>query len=166
METFLRKCREWNITVKEQDFEEYLRDESHLTGHASVLIQARDVRDVARVMRLAHSLNVPVTVVSGKTSVTGGPVPLGGALLDVKHLDALDPNDPTVVGPGVILKQYKDWVHARGLFYPPDPTSEDSCTVGGTVATNASGHRVICTVDQVLHQRSNHSTSQWLDHDH
>jgi FAD/FMN-containing dehydrogenase len=37
------------------------------------------------------------------------------------------------------LKHYKDHVASRGLFYPPDPTSEDSCTLGGNVACNASG---------------------------
>lgn len=139
MENFLKDCRELHIPVKETDLEDYFRDESRFSGHASALIRARGLEDVVHVMRLAYTWSIPVTVVSGKTSLTGGPVPLGEVILDVKRLDALDPDDPTNVGPGIVLKQYKDWVSSKGLHYPPDPTSQDSCTLGGTVATNASG---------------------------
>ncbi len=96
-------------------------------------------RDVIHALKLANRFRIPLTAVSGKTSLTGGPVPLGGVILDVKELAPIDPSDSTLVGPGVILRQYKDYVASRGLFYPPDPTSQDSCTLGGNVACNASG---------------------------
>ncbi len=139
MQRFLRECRDLQLPVRETDFEDYLRDESRFTGHASAVVRARNVQDVVAVVRLANRSSVPITVVSGKTSVTGGPVPLGGAVLDVRGLDAIDSDDPSQVGPGVILKEYKQWVEARGLYYPVDPTSEESCTLGGNVASNASG---------------------------
>ena len=88
---------------------------------------------------MAVKYGVRLTVVSGKTSLTGAPVPLGGVIIDLAGLDSIDPDDPSVVGPGTVLKRYRDYVDSQGLFYPPDPTSADSCTIGGNVACNASG---------------------------
>ncbi len=78
-------------------------------------------------------------MVSGKTSLTGSSVPSTGVVLDIKALNAVDPADVSIAGPGINLKAYKTLVQGKGYFYPPDPTSEDSCTLGGNVATNASG---------------------------
>ncbi len=139
MQGFLQECRKLRLSVLETDIEGYLKDESRFTGRASAVVRARNAQDVVSVFTLANRWNTPVTVVSGKTSVTGGPVPLGGIILDVRALDAVNPYDPTEVGPGVILKEYKQRLEAQGLSYPVDPTSEDSCTLGGNAATNASG---------------------------
>lgn len=139
MQDFLTECHDLQLSVMEANFENYLKDESRFTGHASAVIRARNAQDVVTVATLANRWSVPITVVSGKTSVTGGPVPLGGVILDVRGLDTMDTDDPTHVGPGVILREYRQWVASRGLYYPVDPTSEDSCTLGGNVASNASG---------------------------
>ncbi len=136
---FFSDVRGLGIPVVRTGFEGYLRDESRFQGFADGLIRALQPRHVRDVLRLARSWNVPITVVSGKTSLTGACVPVGGVVLDVKGLDFVDPRDPSRVGPGVILRHYKDHVDRMGLFYPPDPTSEESCTLGGNVACNASG---------------------------
>ncbi len=136
---FFSDVRGLGIPVVRKGFESYLRDESRFQGSADGLIRALQPRHVRDVLRLAGSRHVPITVVSGKTSLTGACVPKGGVILDVKGLDFVDPRDPSRVGPGVILRHYKDHVDRMGLFYPPDPTSEESCTLGGNVACNASG---------------------------
>ena len=136
---FFSDLQERGFSVLRQDFDDYLRDESRFAGTAEGVIRAREERAVVEVLQLANRWDVPLTVVSGKTSLTGGGVPLGGAIVDVRGLDFIDPQDPSRVGPGVVLKHYKDYLQTRRFFYPPDPTSEDSCTVGGTVACNASG---------------------------
>ncbi len=82
---------------------------------------------------------MPLTTVGGKTSVTGSSVPVDGIAVDLRGLDHLDPNDPGLVGPGVLLGRYKEFVDRSGLFFPPDPTSAASCSLGGIVACNASG---------------------------
>ena len=105
----------------------------------SALIRAREIRHVVETVKLAVKYTVSLTVVSGKTSLTGAPVPLGGVIIDVAGLDFIDPEDPSEVGPGTILKRYRDHLDSRGLFYPPDPTSADSCSIGGNVVCNASG---------------------------
>ncbi|HMK34463.1 MAG TPA: FAD-binding oxidoreductase [Desulfomonilaceae bacterium] len=110
-----------------------------MRGNASAMVRVCNEFDVVETVRLANRWRIPLTVVSGKTSLTGASVPLGGVILDVSDLDRIDAEDPCVAGPGIVLKRYKELVNAAGLFYPPDPTSEDSCTLGGNVACNASG---------------------------
>ncbi len=139
LQNFVFECRDKGISVQETDFDDYLNDESRFRGHAEGLIRVRNENVVVGLLISANRWRVPITVVSGKTSLTGSPVPAGGIVVDVKALDSVDPDDPSDVGPGINLKLYKDLVRGKGLFYPPDPTSEDSCTLGGSVATNASG---------------------------
>jgi D-lactate dehydrogenase (cytochrome) len=136
---FFVDCRKVGIRVSTAGLEDYLHDESRLQGHAAGLIRASNQSDVIECLRLANKWRVPLTVVSGKTSLTGAAVPFGGAVLDVRGLNHVDPEHPSVVGPGIVLKHYRDVVRGAGYFYPPDPSSEDSCTLGGNVACNASG---------------------------
>ena len=116
-----------------------MKDESRFSGHAESLITVYTEYDVTKAILLCNETHTPLTVVSGKTSLTGAPVPLGGTVLDIKKLNSMNSDDPYKVGPGAILRDYKNFVDSIGLFYPPDPTSEDSCTIGGNVACNASG---------------------------
>jgi D-lactate dehydrogenase (cytochrome) len=139
LEQFFVACRKSGIRFSTDGLETWLQDESRVVGSASGVIHASDERDVIDTLRLAHEWNTALTVVSGKTSLTAAAVPFGGVVLDVRALDHMDPSRPNNVGPGIVLKKYKDLAATAGLFYPPDPTSEDSCTLGGNVATNASG---------------------------
>jgi len=141
LDRFFSDLRERGIPAICENFDEYLRDESRFAGTAEGLVRVRDERWAVDLVTLANRRRVPVTVVSGKTSLTGACVPLGGVIVDVRGLDFIDPSDPSRVGPGLVLRRYKDYVRTKGRFYPPDPTSEDSCTLGGTVACNASGAR-------------------------
>ncbi len=139
MEQFISECKKHAIPITETGFDDYLADESRFRGHAFALVRAREIRHVVEAVKLGAQYGVRLTVVSGKTSLTGAPVPLGGVIIDLTGLDSIDPDDPSVVGPGIVLKRYRDYVDSQGLFYPPDPTSADSCTIGGNVACNASG---------------------------
>jgi D-lactate dehydrogenase (cytochrome) len=138
-EPLIKKLAGMDLHVKDSGFENYLQDESRFQGYATALIVAHSESDIVKTLILCNQMRTPLTVVSGKTSLTGAPVPLGGLILDVKNLDRVNPENPCRVGPGIILAEYKRHVDSLGLFYPPDPTSEDSCTLGGNVACNASG---------------------------
>jgi D-lactate dehydrogenase (cytochrome) len=139
LEEFFSHLRNLGIPVSRNGFEDYLTDESRFRGRARALIRARDKAQVVAAVNAARVNRVRLNVVSGKTSLTGSSVPMGGVILDVRSLDAIDRSDPSRVEPGVITKHYRDHVGRLGLFFPPDPTSEDSCTLGGNVACNASG---------------------------
>ncbi|MFH0824825.1 MAG: FAD-binding oxidoreductase [Pseudomonadota bacterium] len=127
------------IRFETSGFDDYLADESRMQGYAYGIVRPRDERDVIATVRAANLFNVHLTVVSGKTSLTGACVPQGGIIVDLRQLNRIDPDDPTVAGPGVVTAHYRRHVESRGCFFPPDPTSEDSCTLGGNTACCASG---------------------------
>src|SRR5690606_22936627 len=67
----------------------------------------------------------------------------GWVVLVTTKLDEIVEIDPdnrlAVVQPGVVNQDLRDAVAKHGLFYPPDPSSYDWCTIGGNLATNAGG---------------------------
>jgi len=82
-----------------------------------------------------------ITLVGGNTGVTGGGVPQGGTLVSLEHFSKLEVyGGYACVGAGVLLKDLQAAAARTGQFYPPDPT-ETWASVGGTIATNASGSR-------------------------
>ncbi|MEW6348181.1 MAG: FAD-binding oxidoreductase [Thermodesulfobacteriota bacterium] len=139
IDEFFHECGREGIPVLRSDFEDFLRDESRFRGHASGVARPRSESQLIALVSLANRFRMPLTTVGGKTSVTGSSVPVEGIAVDVRGLDHFDPNNPGFVGPGVILDRYKELVDQRGFFFPPDPTSSASCTLGGIVACNASG---------------------------
>jgi glycolate oxidase len=122
-------------------------DESHVEPRAPDLaVRARDASDVCATLELAAEHGVPVTARGGGTGKCGGAIPVvGGVVLDMTRLDRiaeLNADDLlAVVGPGMITGEFQQAVEDEGLFYPPDPNSLESCTLGGNAAHNAGGPR-------------------------
>jgi glycolate oxidase len=111
---------------------------------AAVLAESR--AEVELVLRLAREHRVPVTPRGAGTGMTGGALPVaGGLVLSTERMRAIreiNPDDLVcVVEPGVVTGELQAAVEAAGLFYPPDPASLDSCSIGGNVAENAGGPR-------------------------
>lgn len=119
--------------------EGYLRDASNLLGHAELLFRPASTAEVAEVLRWCQREGMPLTVAARRTSTTGAPVPMGGALLSTERLATV--HSLTEVDGGVLLGEYQSTVEASGRFFPPDPTSRHECSVGGAIACNASGSR-------------------------
>ena len=131
----------------------YLADESRLCGRAEWLYFPEDTAQVAAVVRWAQRERVPLTVSGGRTGITGGAVPEGGALLSLERMDRVGPvrregaGASIEVGPAltlerlaVLLGEGLGELPAGGFFYPPDPT-EATAQVGGSIACDASGAR-------------------------
>ncbi len=117
----------------------YLTDASNLHGHAEALYRPRSAEEVAALLARCQRDGTPVTVTARRTSTTGAPVPQGGVLLSTEHLSRVHATDD--VDGGVLLGEYQAGVEREGLFFPPDPTSRNECSVGGAIACNASGAR-------------------------
>jgi FAD/FMN-containing dehydrogenase len=119
----------------------YLEDASGFRGHADQFFAPRDESEVLEVLRRASREEIPVTLAGAGTGVTGGRVPLGGWVLSLEKLNQLDIRQGlAVAGPGVLLRDLHAAAARSGQFYPPDPT-ETAASLGGTIATNASGSR-------------------------
>lgn len=121
----------------------YLSDASNTQGHAEALVRPGSTEEVAEVLTHCQANAIPLTVTAQRTSTTGGPVPDGGWLLSMERMDrVLEIGEGHVVAEGgVMLGALQDEVEARGRLYPPDPTSRHECTLGGSIACNASGAR-------------------------
>ena len=119
--------------------EGYLLDASNVRGRADMLFRPRDAHEVAEVLAWCQARAIPVTVSARRTSTTGAPVPVGGALLSTERLTRMHALDD--VEGGVLLGAYQDAVERAGRFFPPDPTSRNECSLGGAIACNASGAR-------------------------
>ena len=131
----------------EARLERFLVDESGLgrwPAECAVLAESRD--EIVQVLAWARAHKVPVTPRGAGTGMTGGALPVrGGVILSTEKMTRvleIDPQDlVAVVEPGVITGQLQTRVESEGLFYPPDPASLDSCSLGGNVAENAGGPR-------------------------
>jgi D-lactate dehydrogenase (cytochrome) len=123
----------------------YLQDASLHTGRAEALFRPRCEAEVAAIVARAQREGVPVTVVAAQTSTTASSVPEGGWILSTEKLAGMGAVDSAarraLCEPGLNLEAFQAAVEEHGLFYPPDPTSRADCTVGGSVACNASGAR-------------------------
>ncbi len=119
----------------------YLEDASGLRGHAERVIVPEDEAGVAAALREASAAGTPVTIGGAGTGVTGGRVPFGGWVLCLEKLTRLEIHKGfAIVGAGVLLRDLHAAAQVSGQFYPPDPT-ETGASIGGTIATNASGSR-------------------------
>jgi len=131
------------------NFENYGRDETEdLFFAPDVVAKPRDVAGVQSVIRIAAQHNVPVVTRGGGTGLSGGALPVtGGIVLSTERLNRILEIDRdnffVTVEPGVITQVLQEEVEQVGLFYPVDPASRGSCTIGGNVAENAGGPRAL-----------------------
>ncbi len=118
-----------------------VEDASGFRGEADEIVAPESEAGVAAFLKRASERAEPVTIAGAGTGVTGGRVPLSGALLSLEKLKRLEifPGR-AIAGAGVTLADLHAAAAASGQFYPPDPT-ETSASIGGTIATNASGSR-------------------------
>ncbi len=119
----------------------YLTDASNLRGHAEALVRPRSAVQVAEVLAWCQAAGTPLTVTARRTSTTGAPVPQGGWLLSTEHLTGVgEVRDGTVTAQaGVLLGELQRDLAREGWLYPPDPTSRHECSLGASIACNASG---------------------------
>ncbi len=127
----------------------YGHDESNLPDALPELVaRPGTAAEVAACLKLAIDRGVPVTPQAARPGKSGGGLPVrGGLVLSVERLNrVLAIRKADLVGvaeAGVITGAYQAAAEAEGLFYPPDPGSWDTCTLGGNVAENAGGPRAL-----------------------
>ncbi len=95
-------------------------------------------------MRLAEELNLAVVPRGSGTGLAGAAVPLDGAvvvsLARMRRILEIDEETPCAwVEPGVLNLDLTNHVRHLGLHYAPDPSSQQACSIGGNVGTNAGG---------------------------
>ncbi|WP_420887642.1 FAD-linked oxidase C-terminal domain-containing protein [Candidatus Nitrotoga fabula] len=109
-----------------------------------VVVLPDTVDQIQSILRLCHTLQVPVVARGAGTGLSGGALPLSnGVLLSLakfKRILNIDPeNAMATLQPGVRNLAISDAVAKYGLYYAPDPSSQIACTIGGNVAENSGG---------------------------
>jgi len=122
------------------------RDASFVISLPDAVVRPTDAEDLVALVRWARAHRVPLTARGGGTSLDGECVPVdGGVVVDLSGWNAIGAVDPLTrtvrVGPGVINHDLAVALRSTGWFFPPNPGSWKSSTIGGNVATNASGPR-------------------------
>jgi glycolate oxidase len=132
-------------------------DKAHLIAYAydatrqryepDLVIFPRDEQDISDILKYCNEHKIIITPRGAGSGFTGGSLPAdGGIILALeKHMNKIleidMENMVAVVQPGVINMDLQKAVEEVGLFYPPDPASENYSTLGGNVAENAGGMR-------------------------
>lgn len=133
----------------------YLTDwASRWSGPALAVVRPGSTEDVSAVVAACAHAGVPVLPQGGNTGLVGSSVPAeepghGGppVVVSTRRLTRMDPVDTVsgqmTVGAGVTLAEAQRHANAAGWEYGVDLAARDSATIGGTIATNAGGIRVI-----------------------
>jgi len=138
----------------------YQRDMMPLAPYGSPLavVLPVDVAGVQAVVRSCAAAGVPIVPRGAGSGLSGAANAIDGcvvlALTKLNEIEEIDPdNRLAVVQPGVVNLDFRNAVEKHGLFYPPDPSSYDWCTIGGNLSTNAGGLCCVkygVTMDSVL----------------
>jgi glycolate oxidase len=137
------------ILLSREDMDPYTHDEVvGLRADPEVVVKPTSAQQIAGIFKLAQRKRIPVTPRGAGWGLSGGAVPVcGGIVLSLEkmnHILEIDKDNLMVtVEPGVITGNIHRAVEAEGLFYPPDPASLDSCSIGGNIAEGAGGPRAV-----------------------
>ena len=123
-----------------------------------IVVFPRSTAEVAAIVKLSNSYEVPFIPRGAGTSLAGGCLPVGGGVMIVltrmKAIEEINLRDRyAVVQPGVVNVWLTQALKGTGLHYAPDPSSQGACTIGGNVGTNSGGPHTLkygVTVNHVL----------------
>lgn len=125
----------------------YCYDATKERFEPDVVVFPRDEQDVSKVLKYCNEHKIVIVPRGAGSGFTGGALPSnGGIILSLeRHMNKLLEIDMEnmvgVVQPGLVNMQFQKAVEEVGLFYPPDPASEEYSTLGGNVSENAGGMR-------------------------
>ncbi|MDQ3938736.1 MAG: FAD-binding protein [Chloroflexota bacterium] len=145
-----QRLPEMRLLSEPAETEAYRFDETEYMrpGRPLAVCFPRSVDDVCQLVGLAGEHRVPIVPRGAGTGLSGGAVAIEGGLTvcftRMNRIVEIDvANMTATVEPGVINADLGRAVAENGLFYPPDPASFESCTIGGNLAENSGGLRCV-----------------------
>ena len=136
-----------NIKDDDAHLSAYCYDATRTRFKPDAVVFPKDENDVSKVLEYCNKHKIIIVPRGAGSGFTGGALPSsGGIILSLerymnKIIDIDMQNMVAVVQPGVINMNLQKAVEEVGLFYPPDPASEEYSTLGGNVSENAGGMR-------------------------
>ncbi|MFC1617391.1 FAD-binding oxidoreductase [Candidatus Margulisiibacteriota bacterium] len=145
----ITKLGKAKISFDKDVLEKYAQDRyKDLVSYPDVVVFPDCEDDIKIILDFANTNKVPLTPRGAGTNSTGSATPVQkGILVSFEHMNKIleldEQNKIIIVGPGIITGDIQKAVEEKGLYYPPDPSSLDECTIGGNIATNAGGARAL-----------------------
>ena len=133
------------VATAPETVEKYRFDWTHhaSAGMPLAAVRAEDAGHVQVTLRWATRHGIPVVPRGAGTGLSGGALAIdGGVVLSTERMRAVEVDVASRVAiaePGALNVEVKRAVAAHGLWYPPDPSSYEICSIGGNIATNAGG---------------------------
>lgn len=128
--------------------EAHAQDNSWRHARPQAVAMPSDRTQVQAIVRACRAHGVPLVGRGAGTGTTGAAVPIaGGVVLSFARMnrivDIRGGDRCAVVEPGVLNGDLQQALMPHGLFWPPDPSSADICSIGGNLACNAGGPRAV-----------------------
>jgi glycolate oxidase subunit GlcD len=127
------------------------------SGRPLAVVLPRSSEQVQRVVRACREHGVAFVPRGAGTGLSGGALADGGVVIECSRMNRIieiDAEDRfAIVEPGVVNADLSKATAPQGLFYAPDPSSQQVCTIGGNVAENSGGPHTLkygTTTDHVL----------------
>ncbi|MFE8703604.1 glycolate oxidase subunit GlcD [Cytobacillus sp. FJAT-54145] len=110
------------------------------------VLSPRNTNEISAIVKVCNEYKIPIVPRGSGTNLCAGTCPTeGGIVLLFKHMNKIieidEENLTVTVQPGIITLNMIQEVEAKGLFYPPDPSSMKISTIGGNINENSGGLR-------------------------
>jgi FAD/FMN-containing dehydrogenase len=132
-----------DVDASKQTRRLYATDASIYQVEPAGVVAPATREDVQSVVRFARDHDTSVVARGAGSSLTGNAVGEGIVVDTSRYLDSVvevNPDAETVrVQPGVVLDELNEQLAAHDLYFPPDPSTSSTCTIGGMVANDAAG---------------------------
>ncbi len=142
-----------NVSAEPEKLESYSHDEVPANAYeheyrAALLVFPESTEHVSEIMKIASRERIPVTPRGAGTGLSGGALPVhGGIVMSFEKMNRIleidEANLTVMTEPGVVTAEISRAAAARGLLYAGDPCSGDASFIGGNIAENAGGNKVI-----------------------
>lgn len=137
-----------NVLTEKEDLLTYAYDATAAMERVlpDVVITPASTEEVAEVVKIADRYQIPIYTRGSGTNLSGGTIPVdNGIVMSMLNMNQIlevdDENLTATVQPGVIIQDLNSAALKHGLFYPPDPGTVDTATMGGSVSESSGGLR-------------------------
>ncbi len=159
IEYFNKIFGEINVKVDEQSKIDNSKDYTEdFVFYPEVVIFPENKFQISELMKYNNANKIPIVARGAGTGLSGACLPImGGVVLNFSKMNKIikldEINFQAIVQPGIINEELQNIAIEKGLFYPPDPASKGSCTLGGNISHSSGGPRCVkygTTKDYVL----------------
>ncbi len=138
-----------DFSVEKEDLTTYGKDWTNFyTVDASVVLFPKTTLEIQQIILFANKYKIGIVPSGGRTGLSGGAVAINGEIvLSLKKMNKIltfNSFDQTIkVEAGVVTQEIQEFAEKQGLYYPVSFGSKGSSHIGGNIATNAGGIRVV-----------------------